>query len=127
MNPMTTHGASSWIELNTKDVADASRFYGEVLGWTVEAMDMGGGMTYHLIKVGDQSIGGFVPNDAAEASVNGWAIYITVDNVDDTLARAKAQGGQVLQDGFDVPTVGRIGRLRDPAGNALFVITYEGN
>ena len=57
---MRTHGAFSWSELQTADVAAAKAFYGEVLGWEIEAMDLPNG-SYTMIKAGARPLGGIVP------------------------------------------------------------------
>ena len=46
-----THGAFSWSELTTSDPKEARRFYGKLLGWQFQDMDMGTGM-YTVINVG---------------------------------------------------------------------------
>ncbi|WP_431104655.1 VOC family protein [Roseateles noduli] len=51
-------------------------------------------------------------------------IYVTVDNVDETVAQAKAMGGKVLMEIMEVPTVGRMATLQDPQGAVINVITY---
>jgi uncharacterized protein len=38
------HGAFSWCELMTTDVAAAKRFYTQLLGWTTEDVAMPGAM-----------------------------------------------------------------------------------
>ena len=55
----TTHGAFSWTELTTSDPKDARRFYGKLLGWQFNEMDMGTG-TYAVIQVVGEGIGGIV-------------------------------------------------------------------
>jgi predicted enzyme related to lactoylglutathione lyase len=57
MDTYKTHGAFSWSELMTTDSKAATEFYGGLFGWTVQTMDMGTG-PYHVVKVGDTSVGG---------------------------------------------------------------------
>ena len=52
-----------------------------------------------------------------------WSIYIPVPDVDACLARAVELGGKVCVPAFNVPGVGRIARLNDPAGAGVYVIT----
>ena len=35
------------------DIGAAASFYGELFGWTTEAMQTGGGPEYHVIRNGD--------------------------------------------------------------------------
>lgn len=61
MNPelMKLQGAFSWNELLTSDVAGAKRFYGELLGWTLQDTNEHG-VDYTLAKVGETPVGGSV-------------------------------------------------------------------
>ncbi|MBM3225659.1 MAG: VOC family protein, partial [Candidatus Tectomicrobia bacterium] len=50
-NPMQRHGAFSWCELLTTDVAAAKRFYAELLGWNMEDVTLEGmDMPYTVVK-----------------------------------------------------------------------------
>lgn len=118
---MRTHGAFSWPELQTADAAAAKAFYAEVLDWEIEAMDLPNG-SYTMIKVGGQPIGGIVQ---AEGAAPRWLAYVTVDDVDQRVARAEAAGAAILTAPFTAPGVGRIALIEDPAGAPLYLITYE--
>lgn len=125
MDVYKTHGAFSWCELITPDPAAAVAFYGALFGWTSDATDMGGG-PYHVVKVGDSMVGGVMapPPDAAGMPA-AWGCYVTVDDVEATVARCTELGGAVLVPPMDVPTVGRMAVLRDPQGAVLSVMTYS--
>lgn len=41
------------VELNTQDVAKAKSFYRSMFAWALKDVDMGGGMIYTMINVGD--------------------------------------------------------------------------
>lgn len=126
MNPYETHGAFSWSELMTSDPKAACDFYGKLFGWTVETSDMGSG-PYHVVKVGETSIGGIMgkPPGAPADMPSMWGCYVTVTNVDQTLIAVKKLGGSVLMEPMDVKTVGRMAVIRDPQGAALSVIQYQ--
>ena len=125
MNPYETHGAFSWSELMTSDPAAAGDFYGKLFGWKTETMDMGTG-PYNVIKVGDAAIGGIMgkPPGAPKDMPSMWGSYVTVANLDETLAAVKRLGGGVLMEPMEVKTVGRMAVIRDPQGAALSVIQY---
>jgi uncharacterized protein len=118
------HGAFSWCELMTTDVAAAKRFYGELLGWSMADM-LVGDMTYTVLKVGGREVGGIVavPPNAAGASPS-WGAYVTVDDVDATAQKAQALGAKTIVPPTDVPDVGRFYIFQDPQGAVLSVITY---
>ena len=53
-----THGTIHWNELNTRDVAGAKAYYGQVLGWAFETMPMDGGGEYTVGRLGDDMVAG---------------------------------------------------------------------
>lgn len=124
MDVYKTHGAFSWSELMTPDPKAALAFYGQLLGWTSEDMDMGTG-AYHVVKAGGSSIGGVMaPPPGAEGMPPMWGVYITVDDIDATAARCVELGGKVLMPVMEVKTVGRMAVLQDPQGAVFSAITY---
>ena len=88
----TTHGAFSWFELRTSDVAAARAFYETLFGWNIEdtAVD---GNDYPLIKVGEVGIGGVIPVPMPEIPPH-WGGYITVDD----LGRHRGSGDRCRRD-----------------------------
>ncbi len=50
-----------------------------------------------------------------------WQLYFWVADVDSAVARARALGGAVTWPAMDVPDVGRVAGLADPAG-AIFAV-----
>lgn len=125
MDVYKTHGAFSWSELTTPDPKAALAFYGQLFSWQHEDMDMGTG-AYHVIKVGDRSVGGVMgmPPDAPAGMPSMWGCYVTVDDIDATARRCVALGGQVVLAPTDIPAVGRMAVLKDPQGALVSAITY---
>ena len=122
--PSATHGAFSWTELTTSDTKAARTFYGKLLGWQFQDMDMGNG-TYTVINVAGQGVGGITavpPN--AKGMPPAWGGYVTVDDVDAVVARVAGLGGRVLLAPTDIPTVGRFATIQDPQGATISLITY---
>ena len=126
MNPFETQGAFSWSELMTNDPESACAFYGKLFGWKVETSDMGGG-PYHVLKVGDAAVGGIMgrPPGTPADMPPAWGCYVTVSDLDQTLADSRRLGGGVLMEPMDVKGVGRMAVIRDPQGAALSVIQYR--
>jgi uncharacterized protein len=126
MEVFKTPGAFSWTELTCPDPRAATEFYGKLFGWTFDAMDMGGQGTYHVIKIGDQGIGGVMaPPPQAAGMPPGWGSYVTVADIDATAAQCTALGGKVCVPPTDIPKVGRFAMLQDPQGATLMAITYD--
>ena len=119
------HGAFSWSELLVDDADSAISFYTDVIGWEVETMEMPQG-SYHVVKAGGEPVGGIMKKpEGFEQMPNFWGTYITVDDVDKTLAKAEAAGGKAAYPPMDVPGVGRMCAIIDKSGAMVSIITYE--
>ena len=114
---MWEHGTFYWNELMTHDPERAKAFYGASLGWTFSEMPMENGV-YVLASLGEKPVGGIFPMAGPhfDGVPEHWMSYIAVDNVDERLELAKAQGGEVMRPPFDVPNIGRIAILKDAGG-----------
>ena len=119
------NGVFSWFELMTTDVDAAKSFYTTLLGWETYEMPMEN-MKYTVVKVHDEDTAGIMtmPPDSGEMPPT-WGIYITVDDVDATAAKAKDLGGKILVEPQDIPEVGRFCVIQDPQGAWFAVITYK--
>ena len=51
-----------------------------------------------------------------------WLPYVTVDDPDATLARAKKLGAKIPVEPTDIPNIGRFAVLQDPTGALLAVM-----
>lgn len=113
-------GTVTWHELAAADWEKAWAFYSDVFGWKKgEAMDMGPMGTYLMYgNGGDHDLGGFF-NKAAAQPVPAWMIYITVQNCDEAVDKAKELGAKVLNGPMDVPGGDRVAQLMDPHGAAF--------
>lgn len=124
MDVMKTHGAFSWSELITSDPAAASEFYAKLFGWTIKEMgpEMNG---YRVANIGNDGVGGIMatPPDA-KGMPPAWGVYVTVKDLDQTLATAKQLGAKICMEPMDVPGVGRMAVFSDPQGATLSVIQY---
>jgi len=121
---MSNQGKVWWNELNTRDVAGSKAFYGNVIGWKFEEMDMGENGTYNIAKHGEGSAGGIFPMTGPQFDglPQHWMVYFAVDDVAATCAAVKANMGSVKQEPFDVPNFGRIAICIDPSGGAFGII-----
>jgi len=113
------HGTPSWFELQTRDHARAVAFYRSVFGWEIAAVGDNEEVTYTSMRGpnNEEAIAGIM--DAAAFLPDGapanWSIYWATDDVDATVAEAKALGGSVVMDPMDTP-YGRLATVADPAG-----------
>ena len=105
------------VELHTKDVAKAKKFYGGLFDWKLEDMPMpGGGGAYTMIGVGDGTGGGMMADSSAPPH---WLAYVGVDDIQASTKRAKELGATILQDVMQVGEFGWMSILRDPTGATL--------
>jgi len=118
------HGAFGWAELMTNDVEGAKQFYTSLFGWETEDYPMEG-MSYTVIKVDGEPVGGIMPMPAAcEGMPECWGAYVTVQDVDATAAQVEELGGKLIRPPQDIPGVGRFCVLQDPKGATICAITY---
>jgi len=118
---IATHGRWLWNELHTTDPKKALTFYEKVLGFSHRGMDMGPAGTYHIISRGGVDRGG-VTSHLASGTPPHWLPYVSVDDADAALARAKKHGGTIQMGPEDIPGIGRFGVLSDPTGAVLAVM-----
>jgi uncharacterized protein len=110
-----TPGKISWKELMTRDAEVSAGFYRGLFGWVREEVDLGGS-TYTFFKVGDESVAGMAVLSAkSEGTPEGWTNYVTVKNLEDSIAKACALGGTVCKD-ITALQMGRFAIIQDPYG-----------
>jgi uncharacterized protein len=119
-------GAWTWNNLLTRDLKGAKGFYGDVFGWTAihneEAppgilMWQVEGQRWPEGMGGLMELGGELP---AEMPPH-WQVYFIVDNADQAIERAEADGAKLAFGPIDVP-VGQLATLVDPQGAAVSII-----
>jgi len=112
------HGKFVWFEHVSNDIAKARTFYGALFGWHSDAVPMGE-QPYHLIKNGEQAIGGF--RSAPPGVQSHWLSYLSVPDVDASFKAATAAGAKGLMPPTDFPPAGRGAALADPTGAAFAI------
>ena len=106
------------VELSTQDVARAKSFYQSMFAWTLNDVDMGGGMTYTLIDVGEGTGGGMMQHPMPGAP-SMWLPYVLVDDIVAATAKAKSLGATVVRDVMEVMDAGSLSIITDPTGATL--------
>lgn len=111
-------GSFCWNEIATRDLAGATKFYTELLGWTAHDVPMGDMGVYTLLKLeGKDVLGLYEMKGEHFASVPPhWMTYIAVENCDASLEKLQALGGSVKMPIVDVPNVGKMAFVADPQG-----------
>jgi predicted enzyme related to lactoylglutathione lyase len=115
-------GSFNWNELNTRDVATASRFYESVFGVEVDMQELGGS-PYGVIQVDGRGVAGVRHLDAPEDGVPAhWQTVFAVADCDAALAQVEELGGRALTGAMEVPSIGRFALVQDPVGATFQVI-----
>ena len=117
----STVGKFVWHEQVSSDPKQAQDFYTQLFGWSTEAFKPGE-LDYTMISSGGQSHGGF--SKAMEgAPPPHWLSHVRVENLDETIEKAKSAGGKLAAGPFEMGEVGRIGIIGDPQG--AYISAYE--
>jgi predicted enzyme related to lactoylglutathione lyase len=115
----------SWNELMTRGIEDALVFYSKVFDWAFEPQQMPDGSTYHVIAGGEHGgLGGVMamPDEMPDEVPNHWAVYFAVADLDDTLGKITANGGEAVFGPMDIPGVGRTATIHDPASGSFSIL-----
>ena len=114
------------FEYPATDPERAKKFYEDVFGWKVTSMPFGD-MTYytlHTTKTDDKGM------TLEQNAINGGMykrtkdddiplVYVTVDSIEDTLAKAQAGGGKALMKKTPVGDMGFMAKVEDSEGNVI--------
>jgi predicted enzyme related to lactoylglutathione lyase len=115
-------GALSWNELASPDLDASAAFYGELFGWTTEAMP-DSPMPYLIIKNSEGHTNGGM-RQMMEGEPPHWLVYLGIDDADAGLAKAGELGATTLAEPMDIGPGARIAIAQDPQG-AVFAL-YAG-
>ena len=118
-----TTGTTAWIDLNSKSLQETQDFYSALFGWTFESQGEAFG-GYCLIRNGDALVGGAMDVTGmtcpeGEPLEPRWDVYLTVDDLDARLEKAKLHGAKIPMDPMPIGESGRMGILCDPTGAGI--------
>ena len=122
MTTMTSYanGVPSWVDLATPDPAASKHFYGALFGWDFEDQptdtdgadytmaNLGGKPAAGVMQLSDEMAGSGVPP--------AWTTYVTVDDLDASMAKVEPAGGALMGPAMDIMEAGRMVVVADPAG-----------
>lgn len=111
-------GTVTWTDLTVEDAEIIRDFYSAVIGWTPAPVNMQGYKDFNMLTPASGEIAaGICHARGANAGLPAqWLIYITVDDLDKSLARCQELGGRVLYEPGPPGGLGRFGVIQDPAG-----------
>ncbi|MDZ7801946.1 MAG: VOC family protein [Trueperaceae bacterium] len=96
-------------------VERAASFYADLFGWTydVSGPEIG---HYHVAKVRGAAAAGLGQIPAGADMPSSWTVYLMADDVAAMADDVRARGGSVMQKPFEVPGMGHLAIVQDPAG-----------
>jgi hypothetical protein len=106
------------VELATTDVAKSKSFYQKLFAWKLKDEDMGNGMIYTMIDVGEGTGGGMMQHPMS-GQPSAWLSYVLVDDIAASTAKAKSLGATIIRDVMEVPGAGSLSIISDPTGAVL--------
>ena len=115
-------GNFCWVELGTTDAAAAKKFYSSVFGWDYEDTSMGPDQIYTMINLGGKTVGALYKIGPEQQGMPpNWQPYISVNSADETAAKARELGANIMVEPFDVADHGRMAVFADPTGATIAI------
>jgi uncharacterized protein len=116
MTPRPMHFA-----INADDVPATTAFYAALFGWEFAPLMPG----FERAELGDGMIVAVQERrQLGDAPITGFEATIPVDDLGAVIAGVVANGGRVLMDRSEIPTVGQVAFFADPAGNVFGAIEF---
>jgi predicted enzyme related to lactoylglutathione lyase len=117
----------AWIDLTVEDAERVRDFYAGVMGWGIEAVDMGGYSDFNMLdaETGEPTAGVCYARAGNKGIPPVWMVYFVVDDLDASLTECNAKGGEVLK-GPQKAGGSRYAIIRDPAGAACALVETGG-
>ena len=110
------HGEITHLELPSDDPARARAFYEGMFGWAIQSPP--GHPTYQMFQSGPGDMGGTI-GLRDETAPKQPRIYVTVDSVDEALAKVEGLGGSVAVGKTEVPGMGWYAAILDSEGSEI--------
>jgi predicted enzyme related to lactoylglutathione lyase len=110
-------GKIGWAELITSDPEGAMAYYTGLFGWETEpfaASEVG----YTMFKLDGVPFGGVMKTPMPGVPTH-WLNYVSVADIEASIATSTGMGGEVVVPPMEVPTVGRIAVVKDPQGAVI--------
>ena len=108
-------GTISWQDLTVANAEEVRDFYAAVAGWTPDPLPVGGSVDF-VMNAGGTAIAGICHARGDNADLPPmWLIYITVEDLDHSLAECRRLGGSLVA-GPRSYGGGRYCVIKDPAG-----------
>lgn len=111
-------GTPCWLDLASPDVKKAAAFYARLFGWEYEVSGPEFGH-YHMASVGGAAAAGLGQMQEGSGMPSAWTVYLAADDAAAMADRAVALGGTLMMGPMEVPGMGHLAIVGDPAGAAF--------
>src|SRR5579859_1976842 len=112
-------GTFSWADVASTDIQKSKKFLTSLFGWTSQEMHTGDGKPdYTMFYKDNQVVAGGSPT-YMPTMPSFWNNYVTVNNVDETVANVEKLEGKIIMPPMDVLDSGRMASIQDPTGANL--------
>lgn len=112
-------GEPAWIELSTHHPEAAEEFYSGLLDWQVRPERLAAG-TYRMCSLDGRDVAGVAEASGLHGGGSlGWITYVAVDDVDASIDRVVALGGELATPPRYLPDAGTGATVLDPQGAVL--------
>ena len=121
MNPV------NWFEIPVSDMDQAKRFYEAVLEVELELNESGPMLMawFPAIPNGHGAAGTLVKADGYNPAHDGTLVYFSVPDIEATLDKVEANGGELLLPKMSIGENGFIGHFKDTEGNRVGLHSQE--
>ena len=112
---------SNWFEIPSSDFDRAKNFYSKV--FNVELQEIPNPnmkvAAFPMIQGGEFSTGAIVHGENINPSMTGTTVYLSCDDVAETLTKMETMGGKTLVPKTSIGEHGFIGHFQDSEGNKV--------
>jgi len=114
-------GLIKWADLTVDNAEEVRDFYSAVVGWDAVGLDVGDHQDYVMKhpETGDVAAGICHQLGEIQGLPQQWLVYVTVEDLDDSIAACNEHGGEIAFGPRDSETMGRWCVVRDPAGAVM--------
>jgi uncharacterized protein len=114
------HGVPCWVDTWQPDIDRAVAYYTALFSWEAEETSPPGAERRHfMMSMRGRRVTGIGSPPPIPGHTPVWGTYVWVDDVDETVAKAREAGGKVILEPFDALDGGRLALLADPSGGVI--------
>ena len=110
-------GVPCWVDTAQPDPDAAAEFYAGLFGWELENTAPAGSPGPYLVaRLGGGDVAAITSQPEGAPPAAEWSTYVWVESADETTAKVRDAGGEVLAEPFDIFDSGRMAMFADPEG-----------